>query len=87
MLAFVVLFVVAPIWGMANCTGWNEGSGKVAGCDIDTPFLRGYAEGYYAFMLVSSFTAGVPILIYFAGIWVLAQGVGRLIGWAVIRRP
>lgn len=87
LLGFVGMFVVAPIWGMMNCDGWNEGSGKVTGCDVDTPFLRAYAEGYYAFMLVSSFTAGVPILIYLALVWAGAQIAGRLIGWIAIRRP
>lgn len=87
MLASFLLFVVAPIWGMMNCEGWNEGKGRVMGCEIDTPFLRAYAEGYYVFMLVSSFTAGVPILIYLALVWAGAQIVGRLIGWIAIRRP
>lgn len=87
MLVFFLLFVVAPIWGMMNCEGWNEGTMAVTVCDVDTPFLRGYAEAYLGFVLMAAFMGGIPIAIYLAVIWILAQIVGHLIGWIAIRRP
>lgn len=49
---------------MCNCKGWNEGSGKVARCFIDSDICRYYAEFNYNFLLLSAFWLMIPLGIY-----------------------
>jgi len=66
-----------PALAMLNCGGWNEGSGKVASCAIDTPFLREISEFFYNWLLLSAFTLGLPILVYLLLVLVAAKFVAR----------
>jgi len=60
---FFIAFVL-PLLGMANCNGWNEGTMTVKSCVIDGQLFRGYANVYYAFLLMSAFTVFIPIYLY-----------------------
>lgn len=54
----------APILGMMNCSGWNEGSMTSSSCLLSSGFMIAYADFYYGLMLFSSFMLLVPVLIY-----------------------
>lgn len=62
--AFILLFVAAPIWGMLNCDGWSASDMEVASCEIDTSFLRSYANWYIGWFVISSYGAWLPIWLY-----------------------
>jgi len=61
--AAIILFL-GPILIMGNCSGWNEGSMKVANCAVDFPLARDFADFFYGIVLFSAFLVGLPILVY-----------------------
>ena len=61
--AAIILFL-GPILIMGNCSGWNEGSMKVATCAVDFPLARDFADLFYGIVLFSAFLVGLPILAY-----------------------
>jgi hypothetical protein len=77
MLLIVGVLLILPALAMINCGGWNEGSGKVTSCLIDSPFLREFSESLYGLLLLSAFTLGLPIFVYLLLIGLLAKFVTR----------
>jgi uncharacterized membrane protein len=66
-ISLAILYFIAfvlPILGIKNCPGWNEGSMAVHSCIIDGNIFREYADLYYAFLLLSAFLMGIPVIIY-----------------------
>ena len=61
--AAIILFL-GPILIMGNCSGWNEGTMKVATCAVDFPLARDFADFFYGIVLFSAFLVGLPILAY-----------------------
>jgi len=58
------VFFILPVLGMLNCDGWNEGTGAVTSCVIDGSFFRSYANFYFSFITISSFTLLMPLILY-----------------------
>lgn len=86
LIAFAIVFgagIGLPVLALFNCSGWNEGSMRVATCIVDTPALREWAEILYGFLLLASFLAGIPLLIYLAFLIALAL----FIRWALPKKP
>lgn len=82
-LAFFILSIAVPILFMSICSGWNEGSMKVAECTPNWMIIQSVANSFYAFMLVASFMMGIPILIYLIVMWV----IGCVLAVFVIKKP
>ena len=80
-LAAMLLCIGLPIYAMNACSGWNEGSMQVARCSPNWASLHELAEGGYAFMLLASFTGGIPILILLVGIWLICFIVSWIMAW------
>jgi hypothetical protein len=66
-----------PILGMLNCSGWSESDMKVESCIIDAQFLRDYAAFYYNFLLISSFTVLIPLIIYVLLVVFIAKKIAK----------
>jgi len=64
--SIVIVLFLGPIAIMGNCSGWNEGSMKVAACTLDSRLLRDLADLLYGVVLISAFILGLPILLYIA---------------------
>lgn len=80
LIAFAIVFgagIGLPVLALFNCSGWNEGSMQVATCIIDTPGLRDWSEILYGFLLLASFMAGIPLLIYLVVLIVLTLFIRR----------
>jgi hypothetical protein len=63
-LAVALVLFLGPVAIMMNCSGWNEGSMKVANCAVDFPLARSLADMFYGIVLSSAFILGLPILAY-----------------------
>lgn len=59
---YFIVFVL-PILALMNCEG-NEGSGIHSCYIFNCESMRWYAEAYFMFVLLSAFTAGIPIIFY-----------------------
>ena len=68
---------------MLNCYGWTERDGEVAGCYIDLPIIRMYANAYYMLLLLSAFLILIPIPIYI----LFGVAITEVIVRASIRKP
>jgi len=76
-LSATLLLLLGPIALMGNCSGWNEGSMKVATCAIDLPLARELANMLYGVVLFSAFLLGIPILFYLAACVFLLRKLSR----------
>jgi hypothetical protein len=76
-LAVALLLFLGPIVTMMNCSGWNEGSMKVARCAVDFPLARSLADTFYGIVLFSAFILGLPILAYVGVCVVLLIALNR----------
>ena len=74
-----VMFFLAPLVIMGNCSGWNEGSMQVASCAIDVAPLPALASMLYGLVLLSAFMAGLPILAYIVVALVGTRWVARVL--------
>jgi hypothetical protein len=86
LIAFAIVFgagIGLPVLALFNCSGWNEGSMRVATCIVDTPALRDWAEILYGFLLLASFMGGIPLLIYL----VMLIAVALFIRWSLPKKP
>lgn len=64
-LIVLFIFIILPALIMGNCSNFaGEGMLEIAGCAVDTPFLRGLAEIMYRFLLLSAFLLGAPLIAY-----------------------
>jgi len=68
-----------PILAMLNCEGFNEGSMAVETCFIDSDLIRGYANFYYGWLVISSFVLFIPIIIYIVIVIQVAKRLSRMV--------
>lgn len=76
-LSAAIVLLLGPIVIMGNCSGFNEGSMKVANCAVDFPLARGLADLLWGIVLLSAFILGLPVLAYFATCVVLLTQLNR----------
>lgn len=76
-LSGALVLLLGPIVLMGNCSGWNEGSMKVAACTVDFPLARDLANMLYGVVLFSAFLLGIPILFYLAACVFLIRKLDR----------
>ena len=72
-LSAAIVLLLGPIVIMGNCSGFNEGSMKVAACTVDFPLARALADLLWGIVLLSAFLIGLPILAYVAACLVLLK--------------
>ncbi len=72
LLLYFLLFVL-PFIGTMNCSGWNEESMTVSTCVIESTLFIGYTNFYNAFVSVSAFMMGIPVLVYGATSFLLIE--------------
>ena len=76
-LSMYFIAFVLPILGMMNCPDWNA-SGGYPDCFIDGSFFRLFADLCYMGIFISSFMAGIPILIYSIIILIIVEKICKL---------
>ena len=72
-LSVAIALLLGPVVIMGNCSGFNEGSMKVAACAVDFPLARALADIVWGIVLISAFMIGLPILAYVAACIVLLK--------------
>lgn len=60
---YITLFIL-PIYGVSNCEGFSTANMNVTSCNVDTTFLRAYANVYTCLLVMSSFALFMPLLGY-----------------------
>ena len=63
---WAILFgaIALPILLVANCSGFTSATMQVGTCTLDWPILRSLADQVYGWLLISSFTLGIPVFLY-----------------------
>ena len=76
------VLVGGPLLLILNCSGYNEGTGVVTSCHVDTPLARELASDIDTLLVIMAFVAELPLLVYFALVFALMiavfVGLGRL---------
>ena len=63
--SLLLFFFALPLLSVINCTSWSNNAMIPDACFIDSPEMRELVGVTMGWAFVSSFLAGIPILIYF----------------------
>ena len=78
-LSVAIALLLGPVVIMGNCSGFNEGSMKVAACTVDFPLARDLADLFWGILLISAFMIGLPIFAYVAACVVLLRQLNAML--------